>query len=149
MPSEYRKIMFTSQELLEAVHSYRRRVDGFLPPGKLANLTPTAEGMKATIESVYSGASYMLDVAFDSEVLKNILIRYCHENNIPLLRIGTMVATASAEGASLEIAMTAETVRLGDPGTDMNDPARTGAAGAVPAAARRAAVQTAPRGLPQ
>lgn len=147
MPSEYRKIMFTSQELLEAVHSYRRRVEGFLPPGKLANLMPTAEGMKATVESVYSGTSYMLDVAFNSEVLKNILIRYCHENNIPLLRVGTMVATGSTEGATLEIAMTTETVRLGDPGTGIQDPAR--AAGAVPAAARRAAVQTGAPGLPQ
>ena len=106
MPWEARQIDLSITEVLDAVQSYRRRVDDFLPRGAITRCVPLESAVQVTVEASYSGTTHKLDFQIDPDTLREVAVRFCIENNIPIPRSGDKKVRVTAEGIVLEIALT-------------------------------------------
>ena len=117
MPWEARQIGLSIAEVLDAVQSYRRRVEDFLPRGQITHCVPADAAVQITVEASYSGTTHKLDYQIDPDTLREIAVRFCIENNIPIPRSGDKKVRVTAEGIVLEIALTSaathEQVQIG------------------------------------
>src|SRR5262245_48705032 len=105
MPWEARQIGLSIAEVLDAVQSYRRRVEDFLPGGQITRCVPTEAAVQVTVEASYSGTTHKLDYQIDPDTLREVAVRFCIENNIPIPRSGEKKVRITGEGIVLEIAL--------------------------------------------
>jgi hypothetical protein len=117
MPWEARQIGLSTAELLDAVQSYRRRVEDFLPRGQITRCVPSDAAVQVTVEASYSGTTHKLDYQIDPETLREVAVRFCIANNIPIPRAGEKRVRITGEGIVLEITLAAaathEQVQIG------------------------------------
>ena len=106
MPWETRQIGLSNAEVLDAVQSYRRRVEDFLPRGQITRCVPLEAAVQVTVEASYSGTTHKLDYQIDADTLREVAVRFCIENNIPIPRSGDKKVRITGEGIVLEIALT-------------------------------------------
>jgi len=108
MAREMRRIILSQQEFAEALGSYRRAYEGFLPSGTIVECGLNSEAKaRVKVQMPAELGAEVRDFYLDQAAVTNVLIRFCMENNISLPRVGAKRAVAHAGDASLEI-------RLGD-----------------------------------
>jgi hypothetical protein len=105
MPWEARQIGLSIAEVLDAIQSYRRRVEDFLPRGQITRCVPMDAAMQVTVDASYSGTTHKLDYQIDPDTLREIAVRFCIENNIPIPRSGEKKVRVTSEGIVLEITL--------------------------------------------
>ncbi|MGE3622727.1 MAG: hypothetical protein AB7H77_02465, partial [Bdellovibrionales bacterium] len=88
MPKELRKIIFSTQDVIDAFTSYKRINFDFLPPGRILACTLRAEESQVTVsmETATQSGVKPKDFPLRVEDLLEPFIRYCIENNIILPR---------------------------------------------------------------
>lgn len=85
MPSEFRQILFSNNELIEALYEYNQTAQTKLPKGIIVSCTPVAEAKVAVrLELVdqESGATQVASLA--PELVAAALLRYCIKHHIPM-----------------------------------------------------------------
>lgn len=85
MPTETRRIEFSTAELVEAITSFAKTTRFPLPPGKVVGCQIDRHGAVAvtlTIQHVAEGAKRT--ARFDNNAVAAALIRYCIDKKIPI-----------------------------------------------------------------
>jgi hypothetical protein len=87
MPKELRKIILSTEELIEALDSYKRTNFEFLPVGKIVSCEVKANGPVTVGLDIGGGTSVQAkQFTVRTPDLLEPLIKYCIENNIMLPR---------------------------------------------------------------
>ncbi len=117
MPSEFRRIMFTNNELIEAIHDYNEISQYKLPPGIILTCTPVAEAEVAVrLELVDQRSDGTHVVELSPEVLGAALLRYCMKHRIPMPKAATKSIQIHGNEISLNVEIKGRLKRAGDTG---------------------------------
>ncbi len=104
MPSEFRRIMFTNNELIEAIHDYNGISQDKLPPGTILTCTPISEADVAVrLEMVDQRSDETHAVELSPEVLGAALLRYCMKHRIPMPKSATKSIQRHGNKVSLNV----------------------------------------------
>jgi hypothetical protein len=109
MPIEQRKLIFSEDEVLQAIQSYARRRPDFLPQGRVLGFRPSpcpggpAVGLTVAVEMTYGLTRQAIEVEAGETDVVELLIRCCLENNIPIPRTGAK--RAAVEDGRLVLAV--------------------------------------------
>ncbi|MEM6413790.1 MAG: hypothetical protein AAF720_03955 [Pseudomonadota bacterium] len=121
MVTEVRKIHFGSDDLIEALTTFREQHIDFLPAGRIYIRGVARNGMLRVQVGMTYGArtqNAIFDIS-DSDVLR-VVIHACENLNIPMPRIGEKTISGSEKGICLQIKIDPNAspkdhhVRLGD-----------------------------------
>ena len=92
MPVERREIIFSTNEVLQAVNSYNRMKPDLLPQGTVQDVQ-IVEGdeirLRVTIEMTYDDRRQAVEIEVKAVDTVELLVRGCLENNIPIPRRAT------------------------------------------------------------
>ena len=117
MPSEFRRVMFTNNELIEAIHDYNKISPDKLPPGIILICTPVSEAEVAVrLELVDQRSDEMHVVELSPEVLGAALLRYCMKHRIPMPKSATKSIQIHDNEISLNIEIEGRLKRAVDTG---------------------------------
>ena len=87
MPSEYRRILFSNIELIEAFHEYSLAGPVKLPQGVIISCTPVAEDKVAVRLELVDKANDETHIAsLSPEIVAAALLHYCFKHRIPMPR---------------------------------------------------------------
>ncbi len=104
MPSEFRRVMFTNNELIEAIHEYNEISQDKLPPGVILTCTPVSEAEVAVrLEMVDQRSDETHVVELSPEVLGAALLRYCMMHRIPMPKSATKSIQMHGDEISLNV----------------------------------------------
>jgi hypothetical protein len=87
VPSEFRQIVFSGNELIEALYEYNQVAQTKLPPGMVVSCTPVAEdkvAVRLQLLDQASGETQVVSLA--PEPVAAALLRYCFNHHIPIPR---------------------------------------------------------------
>ncbi len=117
MPSEFRRIMFTNNELIEAIHDYNGISPDKLPPGVILTCTPVSEaGVAVRLEMVDQRSDETHVVELSPEVLGAALLRYCMKHRIPMPKAATKSIQMHGDEISLNVEIKGRLKRAVDTG---------------------------------
>ncbi len=100
MPTEKRQIIFSKDEVMQALRAYRLTHHDFLPSGDVIEFTlkPTAGGggvhLTVACNLIYGETRQTINIEVADADVVELLIRCCLENNIPIPRMGQKSANA-------------------------------------------------------
>lgn len=104
MPSEFRQILFSNEELIEALYEFSQSTQTKLPPGKIVSCIPVVEDKVAVRLQLLDRASGETQAAsLSSELVAAVLLRYCIKNSIPMPRAGTKAIQVHGDQISLDV----------------------------------------------
>ncbi len=104
MPSEFRRVMFTNNELIEAIHEYNEISQDKLPPGIILTCTPVSEAEVAVrLEMVNQRSDETHVVELSPEVLGAALRRHCMKHRIPMPKSATKSIQIHGNKVSLNV----------------------------------------------
>ena len=88
MPTELRRLVFSKQELVEAIDSHNRNAAEKLPPGSVASCEVRKEedNISAAIEITDQQSGETQQVELNAAYLGAALLRFCIDKKIPLPR---------------------------------------------------------------
>ncbi|GEO43719.1 hypothetical protein SAE02_78670 [Skermanella aerolata] len=87
MPTETRQLIFSDEELIEALTSHNRMAADKLFIGRIVSCSvPPGETLTVRLTIRHETTKNDYDMTFGAEVIGAALIRYCLEVNIPLPR---------------------------------------------------------------
>jgi hypothetical protein len=125
VPSEFRQILFTNNEVIEALYEYNQVVRGKLPPGMIVSCTPVAEEKVAVRLKLVDQASGGAKVAsLAPELVAAALLRYCFNHYIPIPRNAAKSIQVHGDRISLDVRIRGR--------MKQSDPAGSAVAGQVP-----------------
>ena len=87
MPSEFRQLRFSNNELIEALYEHNRVAQIKLPKGIVVSCTPVAEAKVAVrLELVDQASGETQRASLAPELVAAALLRYCIKQRIPMPR---------------------------------------------------------------
>ena len=87
IPAEFRQILFSNNELIEARCEYNQVVQTKLPQGIIVSCTPAAEAkVVVRLERVGQASGETQIASLSPELVAAALLRYCIERRIPTPR---------------------------------------------------------------
>jgi hypothetical protein len=87
LPSEYRQILFSNNEVIEALNEHNQVAKQKLPRGTIASCTPVAEvEVSVRLELVDRDSGETQIAALSPELVCAALLRYCMRHSIPMPR---------------------------------------------------------------
>ena len=113
MSRELRRIFLSSQEVADALSSFRKMDARFLPPGKIGEVQAGPEHVTVMIEMKYVDNVHILDFNIPYARMTDILVNYCVERGIPVPRLGKKGCLLVENEVVLEIAVNNEPVHAG------------------------------------
>ncbi len=117
MPSEFRRVMFTNDELIDAIHDYYEISQDKLPPGVILTCTPVSEAEVAVrLEMVDQRSDETHVVELSPEVLGAALLRYCMRHRIPMPKSATKSIQIHGDEVSLNVEIESRSQRAADTG---------------------------------
>ena len=85
MPTEFRHIIFSRDELLEAIKGYRKRRRDPLPPGSILNYSIEEEpNLHVLLRVAPDRSDEPVQLVFEKDELVNALIMFCIDQSIPM-----------------------------------------------------------------
>lgn len=106
MPAETRRVIFTKNELIEAIYDYNQVAQKKLPPGMVVSCVPVSEARVALRLELYDQKNDATEVVeFSPEVTAAALLRYCIRNRIPIPKNATKSIQVLGEDIALAIRM--------------------------------------------
>ena len=104
MPTETRRLVFTSDELKEALTRYSQTGTQALPRGQVVGCDLKGErGVQAVVAVSDPGSGEVRKVDLDATQLGACLIKFCLDNKIPLPRDGTKSLQVVGDDIALRI----------------------------------------------
>ena len=104
MPSEFRQILFSNKELIEALCEYNQTAQTRLPQGVIVSCTPVAEDKVAVRLQLVDQASGETRVAsLAPEMVAAALLRYCIKNRIPMAKNAAKSIQIHGDQISLDV----------------------------------------------
>jgi hypothetical protein len=104
MPSEYRQILFSNRELIDALYEYDRAAQTKLLQGDILSCTPVGEDKVAVRLQLMNLASGEDQVAsLSSELVAAVLLRYCIKHRIPIPKNATKSIQIHDDQISLDV----------------------------------------------
>ena len=104
MPSEFRRVTFTNNELIEAIHDHNQVSRDKLPAGMIVSCKPVSEPDVAVRLDLVDQASGETRLAYLSpEVVAAVLLRYCMKRRIPMPRKAAKPIEIHGDEISLKI----------------------------------------------
>ena len=117
MPSEFRRVMFTNNELIEAIHDYNEISQDKLPPGIILTCTSVSQAEVAVrLELVDQRSDETHVVELSPEVLGAALLRYCMKHRIPIPKSTTKSIQIHGDEVSLNVEIEGRSKRAADAG---------------------------------
>ena len=117
MPSEFRRVMFTNNELIEAIHDYSEVAEDKLPPGIILTCTPVSEAevvVRLELVDQRNGETHVVELS--PEVLGAALLRYCKKHHIPMPKSATKSIQMHGDEISLNVEIKSRFERAVDAG---------------------------------
>ena len=104
MPSEFRQILFSNRELIDAIYDYDRAAQTKLLQGDILSCTPVEEDKVALRLQMMDQASGEAQVAsLSSELVAAVLLRYCIKHRIPIPKNGVKSIQVHNDRISLDV----------------------------------------------
>jgi hypothetical protein len=104
MPSEFREIAFSAEELVEAMMAHDRSCQKALQDATVRFAYIVAvPSIRVALEVTPHGRTASGVVHFDSDFLGAALIRFCLDHHIPIPRSASRSLTVAADGLSLSL----------------------------------------------
>jgi len=104
VPSEFRQILFSSNELIEAIYEYNQVAQTKLPQGMIVSCTPVVEDEVAVRLKLLDQASGETQVAsLAPELVAAALLRYCFRHHIPIPRNAAKSIQVHGDDISLDV----------------------------------------------
>ncbi len=117
MPSEFRRVMFTNNEVIEAIHDYNEISQDKLPPGIILTCTPVSQAEVAVrLEMVDQRSDETHVVELSPEVLGAALLSYCMKHRIPMPKSATKSIQIHGNEVSLNVEIEGRSKRAADAG---------------------------------
>ena len=117
MRSEFRRVLVTNNELIEAIHDYSEVSRDKLPPGIIPTCTPVSEAEVAVrLELVDQRSDETQVVELSPEVLGAALLRYCVRNRIPMPKSATKAIQIHGHEVSPNVEVEGRLKRAADAG---------------------------------
>lgn len=106
MPAETRRIIFTKNELIEAIYEHNQIAKKKLPPGMIVSCEAVSEAQVAVrLELVDQKSGEAETAEISPEVICAALLRYCIRNRIPVPKSAAKSIQVSGENIALTIRM--------------------------------------------
>jgi hypothetical protein len=104
MPSEYRQLLFSNNELIEALYEFNQVARTKLPPGMILSCTPVKEDKVAVRLQMMDQASGETQVVpLSSELVAAALLGYCIRHRIPIPRNAAKSIQVHGDQISLDL----------------------------------------------
>lgn len=104
MPTEYRRVVFSNQELIQALVAYQSEDDQPVPAGDIVSvaiLESPASTVRITLLDTARNATFTAD--FAASHIAAALIRYCIEHRVPIPRNSRKSLRMLADNIALDI----------------------------------------------
>jgi len=124
MPSEYRQILFSNKELIDALYEFDRTAQTKLLQGDILSCTPVQEdkvAVRLRLLDVKSGDAKV--AALTSEMVAAVLRRYCIKHGIPIPRSGDKSIQVHDDLISLDVRIKSRAVQTAPMAAATADPA--------------------------
>jgi len=100
VPSETRNIVFSQNELLEAIGRYVKHVRHPMPAGKITRCHIEPDGnVSVIVDHNADGSNHVVE--FSHAMVAAALIRFCIEKSIPIPRKSEKTVHGEADGMAL------------------------------------------------
>jgi hypothetical protein len=107
MPSEYRQILFSNRELIDALYEYDRAAKTKLLKGDILSCTPVGDDKEAVRLQLMDSVSGEAQVAsLSSELVAAVLLRYCIKHRIPIPKNAAKSIQIHDDQVSLDVRIT-------------------------------------------
>ncbi len=117
MPSEFGRVMFTNNEVIEAIHDYNNVSRNKLPPGIILTCMPVSQAEVAVrLEMVGQLSDETHVVELSPEVLGAALLSYCLIHRIPMPKSATKSIQIHGNEISLNVEIKGRLKRAVDTG---------------------------------
>ena len=104
MPSEFRQIQFSNNELIEALYEHNRVAETKLPQGMIVSCKPVVEAKVAVrLELVDQASGETQVTSLPPELVAAALLRYCFRHAIPIPRNATKSIQVHGDEVSLDV----------------------------------------------
>lgn len=106
MPTEYRRVVFTNQELMQALMAYQSEADQPVPAGDIIAvniLESPASTVRITLLDTIEGATFTAD--FAASHIAAALIRFCIEHKVPIPKNSRKSLRLMADNIALDIVL--------------------------------------------
>ncbi len=127
MPSEFRQILFSNKELIDALYEYDRAAQTKLLQGDILSCTPVQEGKVAVrlqLTDMVSGEAKVASLT--SEMVAAVLLRYCIKHGIPIPRIADKSIQVHDDLISLDVRIKGRAMQTAPMAAATVDPAPPG-----------------------
>ena len=112
MPSEYRQILFSNRELIDALYEYDRAARTKLLQGDILSCTPVGEDKEAVRLQLMDSVSGEAQVAsLSSELVAAVLLRYCIKHRIPIPKNAAKSIQIHDDQISLDVRIKGRTMQ--------------------------------------
>ena len=113
MITEFRRLIFSKDEILKAILSYNLRSSVKLPPGDITNIKTTSVPEPAIVLDVHDPSSDTTEtVTLESTYLAATMLRYCIEFKIPIPRHADKYVEIVGDGVALSMSIDANAKKL-------------------------------------
>ena len=104
MPAEYRQVLFSNNELIQALNGYNQVAQTKLPHGVIISCTPVAEDKVAVRLQLVDQASGETQVAsLSPELVAAALLHYCFKHRIPMPQSAAKAIETHGDEISLNV----------------------------------------------
>ena len=113
MPTETRRLVFSSDELVEALNAHRKLANGKMPEGKIVfcRVGETSD-FRVSVKILPPGRSEVQTFHLDGDYVGAALIGYCAQCKIPLPRGAEKNLQACGNNVALNLSLNAATQAL-------------------------------------
>jgi len=113
MPTELRRLVFSSDELAEALTSYSRASGPVLPDGDIVHCRIIdGDELAINVKVLPDLGGEVQTVRIGSELLGSALIRFCQDRRIPVPRHAEKTLQAIGQNVAMTLTIAARTQRL-------------------------------------
>lgn len=108
MVTEFRRLVFTTEELLNALEIFRAEKGAGLPPGRIRQVTIVEEPeICAHVRLTEHGSDDAQEVVVDAGMLAAVTINFCMGKKIPIPRAAKKTVVKAGEGLALSFSIKA------------------------------------------
>ena len=124
MPSEFRQILFSNKELIDALYEYDRTAQSKLLQGDIVSCTPVVEdkaALRLQLMDLVSGEAQVASLS--SELVAAVLLRYCIKHRIPIPKSAAKSIQVRGDQISLDMRIKGRTMQKAPTAAAAIDPA--------------------------
>ena len=111
MPSEFRQILFSNREIIDALYEYDRTAKSKLLQGDILTCTPVVEDKAALrLQLMEIGSGEAQVASLSSELVAAVLLRYCIKHRIPIPKNAAKSIQVHGDQISLDVRIKGQTM---------------------------------------